>query len=87
MHNRLLVTVIERPSVTKGGIILPNGEQTPNLWGMVEGVGPQVTMAKEGDIIAFYAIDAQKLDIDGTIYAHLREDHIVGIYEEEKKND
>jgi len=87
LHNRLILTLIERPSITKGGIILPNGEQTPNLWGIVEEIGPKVTMAKVKDIVSFYAVDAQKLDIDGILYAHIREDHLVGVYKEEEQND
>lgn len=85
LHNRLIITLIERPTTTKGGIILPNGESLPCLYARVEAIGPKVTMANVGNIIMVYGNDIQRIEVDGILYGHIREDHVVGIYTDKKE--
>ena len=84
-YNRVILTPVERPK-SKGGIILPNGDQSPCQHAVVEAIGPDVTRVQVGDLIMFYGIDAQRIEIEGVLYAHIREDHVVGIYDKEETN-
>ena len=66
-HNRLIITLIERPTTTKGGIILPNRESLPCLYARVEAIGPKVTLVNVENIIMVYAVDVNKIEISSNL--------------------
>lgn len=85
-YNRVILQPVERPNKTKSGIILPDGDKSPCQHGLVVAQGPDVTRVEVGDIVMFYGFDAQRIEIEGELFAHIREDHVVGTYIKEENN-
>lgn len=82
--NRIILTQVERPKI-KNGIILPESDTNPWSYGAVEAKGPD-TKVEIGDIILFYKCDATPLEIDGVLYSHIKQDHVIGTYSKEENN-
>lgn len=83
-HDRLVLTLVEKPKTTESGLILPDGQRDPWSYGLVEAVGPLVKSADIGNIIVFYNVDGTPLEIDNVMYATIRDSHVVGIYKDKK---
>jgi co-chaperonin GroES (HSP10) len=77
-HDRLLLTPIEKTK-TEGGILLPDNNNDPWMYGLVEAVGPKIEDINIGDVVCFYKCDANRIEVEGRSYIHLRDGHIVGI--------
>ena len=90
LHDRVIVTRIDREKKTTGGIIIPDTAKEKPQEGKVVAVGPGKTNdngervpldVKENDRVLFGKYAGADIKIDGVEHLILREDDILGVIE------
>jgi chaperonin GroES len=82
LKNRLVVELIEKDTVTAGGIILTRADANEANRGKVLAVGPEVLDITVGDVILANWNKATKTKMDGTDAYILKEEDIVLVFED-----
>jgi chaperonin GroES len=96
LHDRILVHRLEEGEQRVGGIIIPDTAKEKPQQGKVVAVGngkvkddgKRVPLdVKQGDTILFGKYSGQEIKIDGEEYLILREDEVLAILEQGKKEE
>jgi chaperonin GroES len=94
LHDRLIVERIEETNQMIGGIIIPDTAKEKPQQGKVLAVGKGKVQddgtvvlvdVQAGDKVLFGKYSGQEIKLDGTEYFIMREDEVLGVIEEGKK--
>ena len=79
VNNLVLVTPIELPSQSAGGIIYPDNSKTKTNKGKVVDVAPSVDVCSKGDTIIFNQYAPIEIEIDKATFWFVKENDILGV--------
>ncbi len=88
LNDRVLVKRTEEPTVTKGGIVIPDTAKEKPIEGKIVAVGPgkmseqgqrMALQVKEGDKVLFGKYSGTEIKIEGEEYLMMREEDILAI--------
>ena len=82
LKDRCFVSYTEELERTAGGIYIPDAAKEKPQRGKVEAVGADVKSVKVGDLILFDKYSGSKINVDGTDYLIIKEEDILGIFEQ-----
>jgi len=83
LKTKMIVELVEKETVTEGGIILTRADASEVNRGLVLAVGPEVTDVQVGDFILPNWNKAQKSGIDGETFYIIDESDVVLIFDYE----
>ena len=90
LHDRVLIKRVERETLTKGGIIIPDTAKEKPIQGTVVAAGngkaldngeARALTVKPGDTVLFSKYSGTEIKIEGEEHLIMREDDILGIVE------
>jgi chaperonin GroES len=96
LHDRIIVHRIEEGEQKVGGIIIPDTAKEKPQQGKVIAVGKgkiekdgKITPldVKAGDVVLFGKYSGQEIKLDGEEYLIMREEEVLGVIEETKKEE
>ncbi|MFQ5454741.1 MAG: co-chaperone GroES [Nitrospirota bacterium] len=82
LKDRVFVSYATEAEKTAGGIYIPEAAKEKPQKGSVESIGSEVNSVKVGDVILFDKYSGSKITIDDTEYLILKEDDILGIFQD-----
>lgn len=81
LKDRCFVSYTEELERTAGGIYIPDAAKEKPQRGKIERIGADVKSVKEGDLILFDKYSGSKINVDGTDYLIIKEEDILGIFD------
>ena len=81
IKDRVFIRLKPQPDKSKGGILLPETEETPQTIGVIEDIGPEVSSVKKGDKVLFHIFD-ELPSYDKEVVV-VRENSILGVFEDD----
>jgi len=82
LKDRVFVSYSAELEKTAGGIYIPEAAKEKPQKGKIEAIGAEVKSVKAGDQILFDKYSGSKINIDNTEYLILKEEDILGIFED-----
>jgi len=82
LKDRVFVSYSAELEKTAGGIYIPEAAKEKPQKGKIESIGAEVKSVKVGDHILFDKYSGSKINIDSTEYLILKEEDILGIFED-----
>lgn len=82
LKDRVFVSYAGETEKTAGGIYIPEAAKEKPQRGKIEAVGSEVKNVKVGDQILFDKYSGAKISIENVEYLILKEEDILGIFEE-----
>lgn len=91
LQDRVLVKRLEEETMTKGGIIIPDGHKEKPAEGEIISVGPGHRASdgsireldlKKGDRVLFGKYSGTEVKLEGVEYLIMKEDDILGVIEQ-----
>jgi len=82
IKNNIIVELIEKEKVSKGGIVLSKSDPNEVNRGQVLAIGPDVTLVNVDDVILPNWNAAKKTKYEGQDFYIVSEDEVVLIFEE-----
>lgn len=81
LRDRVFVKPLAPPSVSKGGLVIPETAWRPSFVGRVDAIGPDVTLLREGDLVSFGLNNGQEHVLNGEPYLVMRESDVLFVIE------
>jgi len=89
VEDKIIVELLKKANVTKGGIVIPETAQSqePQQYGKVISAGPKVEQIKDGDIVMFHERGGMDIVIDKQIFKVLGSTEVYAIIKDKDENE